>query len=222
MKKTLVIILLGRSGCGKGTQAELLQKKFGLEYVGSGDILRARSKNKDFTGMKLEQVMNRGEIAPTAIIFKLWLDILEGFKKKRQFRGFIMDGSPRRILEAQLIDQALEWYGWQKHVKVLLIDISRQEAFNRLSKRRICAKCGRLIPYLGEFKELKVCDKCGGKLRTRSDDSPAAIKERFDFFEKEVRPALNYYKKQRKLIRINGEQSIEGVFQDILKALNLK
>lgn len=233
MKKPLVIILLGPPGSGKGTQAKLLVKKFGLEYFGSGDALRRRRKIKDFTGKKLIEVMGRGELTPSFIVSKLWIDKLEKFKnsskcsaplqisspKRNKFKGFILDGSPRRIIEAEFLEEALKWYEWQKNVKVILIDISKKESFNRLTKRRICKKCGRLIPYIGEFKKLKKCDKCGGELITRVDDKPGAIKKRLEEFKKEVIPVINYYKKQGRLIKINGEQSIENVFKDTLKAI---
>jgi adenylate kinase len=88
-----------------------------------------------------------------------------------------------------------------------------------LTKRRICKNCKRLIPWVGEFKKLKNCDKCGGLLITRTDDKPVAIKKRLEEFKKEVTPVLNYYKKQGRLIKINGEQSIENVFKEILKKL---
>lgn len=216
-KNKKVIILLGRSGSGKGTQAKLLQEKFNLYYIGSGDLLRRRFKRNDFTGSKLKETLNKGGFAPTAVIAKLWFDRWEYLKNEPKFNGFIVDGSPRKILEAYLIDQTLEWYEWEKFAKILFIDISRREALNRLTKRRICVKCARLIPYIGEFKNLKKCDKCDGKLKNRADDTPKAINGRLDSFEKEVMPVINYYKKQRKLIRINGEQSIEDVFEDIIK-----
>jgi len=217
MKKSLVFIVLGRPGSGKGTQAKLLAQKFGLEYVAIGDILRKRRKIKDFTGKKLLKIMNKGELIPQFRITKIWIDEFEKFKKKSQFKGFVLEGSPRWLIEAQLLDEALEWYEWKDNAKIILLDISRRGSFNRLTKRRICKKCGRLIPWTGEFKKIKKCDKCGGELITRLDDRPESIKERFKEFKQHTQPAINYYKKQGRLIKINGEQSIEKVFKDILK-----
>lgn len=217
--KPLIFIILGRPGSGKGTQAKLLVKKFGLEYFGSGDALRERRKVQDFSGRKLRKVMKKGKLVPSFIIAKLWIDAFEKLRQKRKFKGLVCDGSPRKIIEAELFDGALDWYGWQERAKVILIDISPKEALNRLTKRRICKNCGRLIPWIGEFKKMKKCDKCGGPLITRPDDKPAAIKKRLEEFKKEVIPVVNHYKKQGKLIRINGEQSIEDVFKSILKTL---
>lgn len=218
-KKPLIIIVLGPPGSGKGTQSKLLAKKFGLKYVGSGDILRARQKVGDFTGKKLIKVMGRGELAPSFVIVKILGDELEKLKKQSKIKGMVLDGWTRIIHEAILADEALNWYEWGKNVKVLLINISRRESFNRLTKRRQCKKCGRLIPWLGEFKKLKRCDKCGGELITRPDDKMESIKKRLEEFKNQTIPAINYYKKQGRVIKINGEQSIEDVFKDILKVI---
>lgn len=218
-KKPKVIIIMGPPGSGKGTQSKLLVKKFDLEYLGSGDILRKRRKIKDFTGQKLFQVMTNGELVPSFMIAKIWTDQFERLKKKPQFKGMVLDGWNRIAKEAELLDESLTWYGWQANVRVILINISRKESFNRLTKRRQCKECGRIIPWLGEFKKLKKCDKCGGKLITRLDDKMEVIKKRLEEFQKQTIPAINYYKKQGRLIKINGEQSIENVFKDILKAL---
>ena len=163
--------------------------------------------------------MERGEWMAESVICKLWMDQLEKFKRKKKFKGLVYDGGPRMMLEANLFNVALKWYKWQEKVKVIFINISKKESFNRLTKRRQCKRCGRLIPWLGEFKKLKKCDKCGGELFTRNDDKAEAIKKRLEEFKEKTIPVIKYYKKQRKLIEINGEQPIEKVFQDILKSL---
>lgn len=219
IKNPLVVIFLGKPGSGKGTQAKLLGQKFGLDYVGSGDLLRARKAINDFTGEKLKKVVDAGGLVPTPIIFKLWLDKFEELKKRKKLKGFIMDGSPRKIFEAYLVDEALEWYQWNKNVKVMLIDISDKEAIWRLTKRRICKKCGEIVPYVGKFREIKNCPKCKGELIRRADDTIAGVKRRLNWFKTDVQPVINFYRKTGRLIKINGEQSIEDVFKDILKAL---
>lgn len=218
-KNPLVVIFLGKPGSGKGTQAELLGKRIGLDYVGSGDLLRERKIKKDFTGEKLVKVVDTGGLVPTPVIFKLWLDKFEIFKKRKDFKGFVMDGSPRKIFEAYLTDEALEWYEWDKNMKVMLIDVSNKEVIWRLTKRRICKKCGKLIPFVGEWRKVKKCPKCGGELKHRMDDTVSGVKNRLAWFKSDVQPVINFYRKTGRLIKINGEQSIENVFKDILKAL---
>ena len=192
-KQSQIIILMGRSGCGKGTQAKLLIKEFGFNYLGSGALLRERSKKDDFTGKKLKKVMEQGDLVPTPVMFRFWAGKIAEMRKKIDKKGLIIDGSPRSLLEAKLMDSAFEWYQWQ-NVKVILLDISDQEAFDRLSKR-------------------------GQELKGRLDDQPEAIKARLDFYKKDVQPAVDYYEKQGRLIKVNGQQSIEGVYQEIKKAI---
>lgn len=214
-----IIILLGAPGAGKGTQAKLLIEKFNFDYIGSGDLLRARKKLNDFTGKKISKVIDKGKRVATPVIFKLWMDKFEKFKRVPKFKGIIIDGSPRTTLEADMMEQALGWYEWEKNKRVILIDISTKEVIQRLTKRRMCEQCGRIIPFVGEFKKIKECDKCGGKLITRADDDEKGVKKRLEWFQTEVKPAINYYEKRGGLIKINGEQSIEDVFKDILKVL---
>ncbi len=113
----------------------------------------------------------------------------------------------------------MRWYEWEKNTKFVLVDISEKVAFARLSKRRQCKKCGELIPWFGEFKKLKRCHRCGGELILRPDDKASAIRKRLEEFQEHIVPVINYYKKQGRVIKINGDQSIKNVFRDILKAL---
>lgn len=188
-KKPLIIILLGKSGSGKGTQTELLAKKLGLDCVDSGTLLRKRKIKQDFTGAKIAKVIDNGGLVPTPVIFKLWLDKFEELKKKKKFHGIVMGGSPRKIFEAFLIDEALAWYEWDKNVRAVLIDISSKEAVLRLLKRG------------------------------REDDTLSGIKRRLRWFKTNVQPVINFYRKTKRLVKINGEQSVENVFKDILKVL---
>ncbi|MFH1780517.1 MAG: nucleoside monophosphate kinase [Candidatus Nealsonbacteria bacterium] len=219
MKKHLIIVILGKPGSGKGTQAELLKEKFGLKVVSSGNMLRARKKIRDFTGKKIQETIDRGNRVPTPVIARMWLDQFEEFKKNSNFKGFILEGSPRTALEAEMVDEALDWYEWLKNKEVFFLYISQKQAIWRLSKRKQCSKCGQLIPFIGKYREIKKCDKCGGELFTRKDDTIEGIKKRLAWFETDVMPVIRHYKKKGQLITINGEQSIEDVFKDILKAI---
>lgn len=215
-----IIDLLGISGSGKGTEAELLCDKLNLDYMSTGELLRVRKETKDFSGVKIGDVIDSGKFVPSILIVKLWMDRLEEIKNQVNFLGFVLDGTPRKLLEAQLLDEALEWYGWSKYFHVLLIDVSEEEATSRLLNRRLCADCKKTIPYTGKFKNLKKCDACGGEFITREDDTLEGIKSRMNEYSEHVVPVIDYYEKQGRLTRINGEQSIEAVHRDIMKVIS--
>ncbi|MDD5752884.1 MAG: nucleoside monophosphate kinase [Candidatus Pacebacteria bacterium] len=216
MENPLIIILLGKAGAGKDTQMELLREKMGLDYVGSGELLRERKKIDDFTGNKISQTIDNGGLVLTPVVFQLWIKKLEELKNRGDVKGIIIDGSPRKIKEAFLLDEALEWYEWNKNIKALLIDISDKEAIERIEKRKYCSQCKEIYIYDGKVEK---CSKCGGELIQREDDQIDGIKKRLDWFKKEVEPVIDYYKEGDRLIAIDGEQSIEKVFEDILKKL---
>lgn len=217
-KQPKIIILFGRSGCGKGTQAKLLKKEFSFEYLSSGNLLRQRVKISDFSGEKLKKIVEKGKLIPSFLMFQIWIDEVNKIRDKKDWKGLIVDGAPRVLIEAKLMDQAFKWYGW-KDIYPVLIDISRQEAFNRLTKRRICKECGQLIPWVGEFKNLKRCDLCSGELMVRSDDQPEAINARLDYYEKEVKQVVDYYEKKDQLIKVDGEKTIEDVYHNLRQAI---
>ena len=218
MKKPLNFTLIGRSGSGKGTQAKLLMKHFGnIFYISTGDLFRDLAKADTDTSKKIQKIMEGGGLPFDDMATTLWMH--EFAYNLKEDQGLMLDGAPRRVNEAKSLDRYLDFLDRKENTFNLLIDISRQEAFDRLSKRRICKECGRLIPWVGEFKKIKVCDQCGGELITRADDTSEAINNRLDYYEKRVVPTVEYYEKQGRLVKINGEQSIEDVFKDILKAI---
>ncbi len=218
LSKPLNFTLIGKSGSGKGTQAKLLMEHFGnLYYVYTGDLFRDLAKADTDTGRRIKKIVGEGGLPFDELATTLWMHKIAYNVKENQ--GILFDGSPRRLDEAKSLDEFMEFLERKENTFNILIDISRKEAFDRLSKRRICKKCERLIPWVGEFKELKVCDKCGGGLVTRPDDTLEAINNRLDFYDRRVVEAVEYYEKQNRLIKINGEQSIEDVFKDILKAI---
>ncbi len=218
-KVPLIISLLGKSGSGKGTQVGLLKEKLGLAVVGTGDMLRERRKVEDFTGKKISQVIDNGGIIPSPVVFKLCMDVFEDMKNEGNFKGMILDGAPRKLKEAMLLDETFEWFEWGGNIKILLIDISDEEAINRITKRKICSKCGNILIYTNESPDEDKCSKCGGELIKRPDDTVEKTEKRLGWFKTEVEPVINYYKEKGWLITINGEQTIEDVFKDVLKAI---
>jgi len=216
-EKPLNFVLVGRSGCGKGTQAELLMKHFGnLVPIPIGSLFRELSSIDTDVGRRVRKTVAEGKLPYDDLAAMLWMHYISF--KIREDQGIIADGLPRRLSEAKTLDQFLDYLERKDSTRVLSIEISRQEAFDRLTKRRSCESCGRLIPWVGEFKSMKVCDKCGGRLVSRHDDVPEVIKNRLDY-DSRVTKVVGYYEEQGKLIRINGEQPIDDVFQEILKAV---
>lgn len=220
-KSPLILMFLGKSGCGKGTQVNLLVEKYGLEKIGSGELLRERKKSTDFTGEKISSVVDNGGIVPTPVIFSLWMEKLDNYKhSKADIKGIIFDGSPRKILEARLMDEALGWYEWNKNIKVILLDISDEEAVKRIELRKICPKCRAIISNAEELDgEIETCTNCGHKLEKRPEDVKEGVLKRLEWFQTEVGPVIEYYKEQNRLITINGEQSVAEVFEDIVKVI---
>lgn len=220
-KSPLVIILLGKSGSGKGTQVNLLKDKLSLDFVGTGALLRDRKKIADFSGKKIAEVIDTGGIVPAPVVFKLWMDVFEQFRNKEGFNGMILDGSPRKLKEAWLMDDALAWFEWDKNVKIILIDISDEEAILRITKRKVCSKCGDIVIFTKESEDtaVSICNKCGGHLVRRPEDTIEGTKKRLEWFKEEVGETIKHYEDQGRLIKIKGEQEIEDVFKDILKAI---
>jgi adenylate kinase len=216
--ETFSFALIGRSGCGKGTQANLLKNHFGnLFRISTGDMLRNLAKLDTSAGKSAKKILESGGLIPDFMIIGLWMRELCLNLKDDQ--GILFDGALRRLIEAEQADAFLDFVGKKDKFFPILLDISREEAFDRLTKRRLCKNCGKIIPWVGEYKNMEKCDSCGGELENRKDDKPESINNRLDFFDTEVMQVINYYKKNNRLITVNGEQSIENVFKDILQAI---
>ncbi len=219
-EKPLNFILIGRSGSGKGTQAELLKKKFSnLWSFSTGALLRDLSKQGTDVSERIKEVLEKGGLPIDMVAIGLWMYHIS-YNLKRD-KGLMTDGSPRRLNEAKILDELLEFLERKERTYVFLIDISEEEAFDRLTKRRICVKCEKLIPHVTPYKDWEKCEKCGGELEHRYDDNPDAIRGRLDYFNERVLEVLDYYRDQGRLIEIDGEQGIEKVHEDIMSALKI-
>ena len=194
-KKLLVVCVLGKAGSGKGTQVNLLKERLNLNYIGSGELLRNRKLKNDFTGEKIASVIDKGGLVLTPVIFALWMQELEKLKNLENLNGILIDGSPRKILEARLIEEAMLWYDWKDNFKVILIDIPDEEVFKRLLKR--------------------------AEIEGREDDTKEGIIERLKWYEIEVVPVIEFFKEKGLLIEINGNQEVEAVYNEIIEKLNL-
>ncbi|MDP2735448.1 MAG: nucleoside monophosphate kinase, partial [bacterium] len=124
LRKPYLIVILGRPGSGKGTQAALLEKKFKFEHLSTGQLLRDRMKKTDLVGKVIKKTLHSGKLVPTPIVFQLWMPRLERFRHDRKFSGAILDGSPRKLYEARMLDETLDFYGWDQNMIVLNLTIS--------------------------------------------------------------------------------------------------
>jgi adenylate kinase len=212
----LTVIFLGKAGSGKGTQAGMLSNKLGMKIIGTGELLRSFIKLDLPVTERVEETLRQGHLVPSWLATYLWTyELLHS----RPDEKIIFDGSPRKIAEALMMDDVLEWCG--RTPIVFLINLSDEEALKRLEIRRECEKCRKI--YIGSAKEMQAgtCS-CGGKLVRRHDDELDAIKTRLDWFKTEVMPCVEHFRKRGLLIEIDGKQSPEAVLADILKHLDTR
>jgi len=211
--KNLNIIILGAQASGKGTQADLLAKKLGVPHISTGDMFREMAANDSSLGKKLKDFMNSGKLVPDEIVNEI---LAERFKRSDAKKGFVLDGYPRNLAQAELL-------GKQKKIgKSIFVDVSDEEAVRRITSRRLCSQCkaGFNTIYIRPKKE-GVCDKCGGKLVMREDDKPEAARKRLNDYHHLTEPVIKFYEKKGVLVWINGEQPIEKVFSDMAEKIGL-
>ena len=211
-KKPLNILLLGLSGSGKGTQAKMLAEKYNLKHLQTGEILRNIVKSGSEFGKRISEIMDRGEFVPYQWILKI---AGEEIGKLDENQGVVFEGFSRKLPEVKELCKILAKRNRGLDY-VFLIDISDEEAIERLSKRRICKKCCHLfIAGVTIDKDETKCSLCGGEIYQRSDDTLEGIKKRLAEFKKETTPVIEFFKERGDLIVVNGEQSIEEVFGEI-------
>lgn len=208
----MVLILMGPPGCGKGTQAKRLEEKCGLPQLSTGDLLRKAVKEATPVGLKAKDIMERGHLVPDNII----VDVMrERMGNKDCENGFILDGFPRTVAQAEALRELLKESGTRLSA-VINIDVADDEVIKRLSGRRQCGSCG--ATYHVEFSPPKkdlCCDKCGAELVQRSDDKEDTVKARLSVYRKQTAPLISYYEKQGVLKNIPGTGTIDDVFSGI-------
>lgn len=202
------IIMLGSPGAGKGTQAKIITEALNIPHISTGDILRKAIEEKAPLGLKAKKYMDKGHLVPDNLIIDL---IKERIKREDCQKGFLLDGFPRTIPQAQALEKI------SNIDKAINLKIVNEVAIKRLSGRRTCKRCGAMyhVIYIPSRKE-GICDRCGGELIIREDDRREAVLKRLAVYREETRPLIEYYRKKGLLLIIDGGRSKEEVTRDLL------
>ena len=208
------LVLLGPPGAGKGTQSAVLSKKYNVPHISTGDILRESIKQGLPLGLKAKSYMDKGELVPDEIVTGI---VVERIKKPDAKEGFLLDGFPRTLKQAEDLDKALTASS-SKIDMVLYFATSPEVAIERLSGRRVCKSCGfnyhvKNIPP----KKEGVCDKCGGELFQRPDDKEATVRNRLKVYEAQTKPLIDYYNKKSILKEVSGDMGVDELFKVLSK-----
>ena len=206
------LILLGAPGAGKGTQAERLCKELNIPTISTGNILRAAIKNGTPTGMKAKSFMDAGQLVPDEVIIGI---ITERLAEADCAGGYILDGVPRTIAQAEALEKAGIIFD-----AVVSIEISDEAIMERMSGRRVCESCGASYHVVAvPTKQEGVCDNCGGALVQRKDDAPETVKARLEVYHKETEPLKDFYAQRGLLKSVENQPTVEGTSQAILRVL---
>ena len=210
------IIMLGAPGAGKGTQAKKIAAKYSIPHVSTGDIFRANIKNGTELGMKAKSFMDAGGLVPDEITIGMLLDRIH---EADCVNGYVLDGFPRTIPQAESLTKALSERGEAVDYAVN-VDVPDENIINRMSGRRVCENCGRPF-HIVTLKPKKegVCDDCGGTLVQRKDDHPDTVLARLETYHKETEPLVSYYEKQGKLVTVKGQDDVEATTKAILEGI---
>ncbi|HBT49799.1 MAG: Adenylate kinase [Caldanaerobacter subterraneus] len=209
-------VLLGPPGAGKGTQALKIAKEFDIPHISTGDIFRQNLRDNTELGKLAKEYMDKGLLVPDEVTNRIVEDRLE---KEDCKKGFLLDGYPRNIPQAEELDKFLEERG-HSLTAVINIQVEREALIDRITGRRVCPVCGATYHIKTSPPKVdNVCDKCGSELIQRSDDKLESVVKRLEVYEKETKPLIDYYTKKGILVNIDGNKSIDEVFEDIKKAL---
>ncbi len=210
------LILLGPPGAGKGTQAGRIVADYGIPHISTGDILRAAVKNQTQMGLEAKRYMDAGELVPDSVVIGIVKDRLQ---EPDTAKGFLMDGFPRTIPQAEALDEVLVSLG-RAVTKTLVLLVDEDLLIKRLTGRRICRSCQ--TPFHVMFTPPKVegvCDVCGGELYQRDDDTEATVRNRLEVYRNQTEPLIDYYDEAGVVARIDGAQAPDVTYADIRTAV---
>jgi adenylate kinase len=210
------IIMLGAPGAGKGTQAKQIAAKYQIPHISTGDIFRANIKNGTDLGKKAKEYMDQGLLVPDELTCDL---VMDRISQDDCEDGFVLDGFPRTIPQAEALDAALNKIGASMDFAID-VDVPDENIVKRMSGRRACLNCGATYHIVAiPPKKEGVCDSCGSALVLRDDDKPETVQKRLDVYHDQTQPLIDYYKKQNILKTVDGTQPMETVFAQIVEIL---
>ena len=210
------IIMLGAPGAGKGTQAKMIADKYHLPHISTGDIFRANIKEGPELGKQAKEYMDRGALVPDELTVKILLDRVSADDCKN---GYVLDGFPRTIPQAEVLDEALTKLGDAVDLAIN-VEVPDESIVRRMSGRRACLKCGATyhIEHIPPKKE-GICDVCGEALVQRDDDKPETVQKRLTVYHEQTAPLIEYYGNKKILKEVDGTKDMEAVFADITKLI---
>ena len=210
------IIMLGAPGAGKGTQAKKIAARYSIPHISTGDIFRANIKDGTELGKKAKTYIDQGHLVPDELVVDIVIDRVQ---QQDCADGYVLDGFPRTIPQAEALDKALAEMG-QSIDYAINVEVPDENIVQRMSGRRACVNCGATyhIVYAPTKKE-NVCDTCEGELILRDDDKPETVQERLNVYHEQTQPLIDYYTQQDKLVEVDGTIDIEKVFDAIVKIL---
>jgi len=210
------IIMLGAPGAGKGTQAKLIAEKYGIPHISTGDIFRANIKEGTDLGKEAKEYMDKGQLVPDELTVRILLDRVS---KEDCKEGYVLDGFPRTIPQAQVLDNEVAKLG-DKIDFAIDVDVPDENIIRRMGGRRACLKCGATyhVEHIPPKKE-GICDACGSELVLRDDDKPETVKKRLEVYHKQTQPLIDHYSRQNILRTVDGTKEMNDVFADIVKLL---
>ena len=210
------IIMLGAPGAGKGTQAKKIAEKYQIPHISTGDIFRANIKNGTELGKKAKTYMDQGLLVPDELVVDL---VVDRVGQEDCTKGYVLDGFPRTIPQAEALDKALAELG-QKMDFAVDVEVPDENIINRMSGRRACVGCGATYHLVyAPTKMENVCDNCGGELVLRDDDKPETVKKRLGVYHEQTQPLIDYYTNAGILRTVDGTVDINDVFQTIVDIL---
>lgn len=210
------IIMLGAPGAGKGTQAKMIADKYHVPHISTGDIFRANIKNGTELGMEAKKYMDQGLLVPDELTVALVIDRIQADDCKN---GFVLDGFPRTIPQAEALDEALKGLGAAMDYAID-VDVPDENIINRMSGRRACLDCGATYHIVTIPTKVEgICDACGSKVVLREDDKPETVQKRLEVYHAQTQPLIDYYQAKNILKSVDGTQPMEDVFAAIVEIL---